>query len=444
MRLTILGGGGFRVPQVYSALLADREPGRVDHVSLYDTDARRMTAVLAVCRELAADVADAPSISVHTDLAEAVRGTDFVFSAIRVGGLEGRSCDERLPLAHGLLGQETVGAGGLAYGMRTIPVTRAIGDVVRREAPDAWFISFTNPAGIVTETLVPVLGERVVGICDSPVGLVRRAARAAGAPDAVADYVGINHLGWLQHLDADGTDVLPALLADAAALESFEEGRLFGAAWLQAQGCLPNEYLHHYDFAREDVAAERAAQQSRAQVIMAQQEPFFAAPDVAAPGAWRRWEDARLAREQTYLATAREANGAFERDPEDLASGGYDRVALAIMHAIAHDRPARLVLNTPNRGRVRVLDDDAVVEAPCRVDATGVHAEPVSDVPTHGEGLVVGVRQAERLAAQATLEGSRRKAWLALAAHPLVDSANVARRLLDDMLAATPGLGHLR
>lgn len=444
MRLTILGGGGFRVPQVYGALLADREPGRVTHVALYDTDPRRLDAVVAVCRELAAEATQAPEISVHTDLRAALRGADFVFSAIRVGGLEARGCDERLPLAHDVIGQETVGPGGLSYAMRTIPVTRQIAEVIRDIAPEAWLINFTNPAGIVTESLLDVLGERVVGICDSPVGLVRRAAHAAGHPDAQADYVGLNHLGWLQRLDVGGTDVLASLLADRSRIESFEEGRLFGADWIQAIGSVPNEYLHHYYFAREDLAAEQAAERTRAGVILDQQQAFFDVTDPSAPGAWERWEAVRQARERTYMAPAREAMGSFERDAADLESGGYDRVALAIMHAIAHDRPVRLILNTPNRGRVASLDERAVIEAPCLVDGSGIHELAVTDLPDHAVGLVQQVKLAERLAMRATLEGSRRLAWQAIASHPLVDSVRVARQLLDAMIAERPELGHLR
>lgn len=125
-----------------------------------------------------------------------------------------------------MLGQETVGAGGIAYGLRTVPVAVRIARRIAELAPDAWVINFTNPAGLVTEAMSRVLGDRVVGICDSPVGLGRRVARILGAnPDeAWIDYVGLNHLGWLRGLRVGGQDVLPRLLADEEALGSFEEG----------------------------------------------------------------------------------------------------------------------------------------------------------------------------------------------------------------------------
>ena len=168
-------------------------------------------------------------------------------SAIRVGGLAARVQDERVALGLGLLGQETTGPGGIAYALRTIPVARSIAERVRAVAPQAWFINFTNPAGMVTEAMRDVLGDRVVGICDTPITMARRAAGLLGVDPRTRvelDYVGLNHLGWLRSLEQGGRDLLPGLLADHDALTGFEEGRLFGAAWLRALGSIPNEYLH--------------------------------------------------------------------------------------------------------------------------------------------------------------------------------------------------------
>ncbi len=447
MILTILGGGGFRVPLVYRALLNDRLPGRVTHIRLYDTDPARLTATSTVCRELANGDSDAPEVSVHTDLTEAVRRTDVVFSAIRVGGLEARALDERLPMAHGLIGQETVGAGGISYALRTIPEARRIARTIAARAPEAWVINFTNPAGIVTESLREILGDRVVGICDSPVGLARRSAHAIGlSPDVevLVEYAGLNHLGWLTGLRVDGEDRLPELLAAPDRIESFEEGRLFGADWIRALGAVPNEYLHQFYFAREALQADRQAGPSRAQVIQDQQRDFYRVADVTAPGALRRWEQTRLARERTYMASNRATSGGFERDQADLESGGYDQVALAIMHAIAHDTASTLIVNTANRGRLDFLDDDAVIEAPCRVMGNGIHPLPITALPDHAVGLVSTVKYVERQVLLAAHSGSRKAAWRALASHPLVDSVRVASALLDDLVAAHPQLHYLK
>jgi 6-phospho-beta-glucosidase len=437
MRLAILGGGGFRVPLVYGALVGDP---LVDEVVLHDTSARRLRVIASVVGAQQAvarrEGHRAPAVRVTASLDEALRGADFVFSAIRVGGTEGRVRDERVPLGEGLLGQETVGAGGVLYGLRTVPVAMGIARRVKALAPDAWVINFTNPAGMVTEAMARVLGPRVIGICDSPVGLVRRAARAAGAdPDAPGfgfDYVGLNHLGWLRSLTAGGRDLLPGLLADPAALATFEEGRLFGAEWLSALGSLPNEYLHYYYFRREALAAVRRSAATRGEFLHERQSAFFAAADGAdGEVAYGLWERARLEREQTYMAENRAATGGWERDPHDLDGGGYDRVALALMRAVARDEPAVLVLNVPGGGAVSLLDPQAVVEVPCEVGAFGARPLPVAPPDEHQGGLMLALKSVERAAIEAAETGSRAAALRALVRHPLVDSAAAAGRVLD-------------
>ena len=446
MKLTILGGGGFRVPLVYGALLGDHVEGRVTHVTLHDLDAGRLSAIARVLAEQGAGVPDAPEVTATTDLDEALRGADFVFSAIRVGGLEGRAADERIALAEGVLGQETVGAGGIAYGLRTVPVATHIARRVAALAPDAWVINFTNPAGLVTEAMSRVLGDRVVGICDSPVGLGRRVARILGAdPDeAWIDYVGLNHLGWLRGLHVGGRDQLPRLLADEQALGSFEEGRLFGPEWLRSLGAIPNEYLHYYYFNREAVHAYRQAERTRGAYLLDQQAGFYremGRPDTPPLAAWHR----TLAdREATYMAANREAAGIGERDEEDLESGGYEKVALALMRAVARNERATLILNVRNRGTLSALDADAVVEVPCFVDATGAHPVTVAPLPYHAVGLVTAVKGVEREVLAAAESGSRATAVKAFALHPLVDSVAVARRLLDGYTDEHPGLAYLR
>ncbi|MGW0464940.1 6-phospho-beta-glucosidase [Streptomyces sp. NPDC003027] len=446
MKLTILGGGGFRVPLVYGALLGDHAEGRVTQVTLYDVDGGRLSAVARVLAEQGAGVPDAPEVAATSDLDEALRGADFVFSAIRVGGLEGRAADERIALAEGVLGQETVGAGGIAYGLRTVPVATHIARRIAELAPDAWVINFTNPAGLVTEAMSRVLGDRVIGICDSPVGLGRRVARVLGAdPDeAWIDYVGLNHLGWLRGLRVGGRDVLPRLLADEQALGSFEEGRLFGAPWLRSLGAIPNEYLHYYYFNREAVRAYQQAERTRGAYLRDQQAAFYeemGKPDTPALATWRR----TLAdREATYMAANREAAGVGERDEDDLESGGYEKVALALMRAIARNERATLILNVRNRTSLSVLDTDAVIEVPCFVDAAGAHPVSVAPLPYHAVGLVTAVKAVEREVLAAAESGSRAAAVKAFALHPLVDSVVVARRLLDGYTDAHAGLSYLR
>ena len=220
MKLTILGGGGFRTPYVWQALIRDSGSPRVTEVALYDIDGSRLQTMTHILKRLAVDFPDAPTLTTYTALEPALEGADFVFAAMRVGGLEGRCCDERVALNRNVLGQETTGPGGLAYAFRTIPTMLDVAHAMQRVAPRAYLLNFTNPAGIITEALQGVLGDRALGICDTPSGLGRRVAGLLGHDHTRVemDYVGLNHLGWMRRVLVDGVDVLPNLLADEAKL----------------------------------------------------------------------------------------------------------------------------------------------------------------------------------------------------------------------------------
>ncbi|EAP99871.1 putative 6-phospho-beta-glucosidase [Janibacter sp. HTCC2649] len=443
MKLTILGGGGFRVPLVHGALLRDDSEGRVTEVVLHDLDEGRLAAVTQVLTQAGASFANAPLVTATTDLDEALRGADFVFSAIRVGGLVGRTLDERVALDLGVLGQETTGPGGLAYALRTVPVALDIARRAREVAPDAWFINFTNPAGIVTEAMQGVLGDRVIGICDSPIALARRAIGALGLePAATAiDYVGLNHLGWLRGLRVDGTNHLPRLLADPAALRTLEEGRLFGTEWIQALGAIPNEYLYYYYFSAEARAAILSAAQTRGEFLRDQQDAFYVAVASHPDNAATEWHRVREERDATYMREARAEDE--ERDEADVAGGGYEGVALAIMAAISHGETSSMILNIRGGGAVPGMPDSAVVEIPCVVDSEGPHAIPLAPVEGHMLGLMQQVKAVERLVIEAATTGSRQAAIKAFALHPLVDSVSTARSLFEGYRRAHPELAAL-
>jgi 6-phospho-beta-glucosidase len=317
----------------------------------------------------------------------------------------------------------------------------------------------TNPAGIVTEVMSAVLGPRVIGVCDSPVGLIRRACAAAGVDpgpslgavtDRVdADYLGINHLGWLRGLTVDGTDRLPALLADPARLAATEEGRLFGPDVPRALRALPNEYLYWYYANAEALRDVLAAGRTRGEHVRDRQRTFYtAAADAIASGAApeaaleagpaaaaRLWRDANDERNRSYFAELRTGERAGERDEADVAAGGYESVAIALAAALAGGPPARLILNVRGDGTVPGLAPGTVIEVPCHVDANGAVPLPVSPPSAHELGLMSAVRGCERDIAAAALAApdspaeAGRLALRAFATHPLVGSLDAARAL---------------
>ena len=307
MKLCILGGGGFRTPYVYQALLRDGGTPRITEVALYDIDEDRLRSMTMILEQFAVGFDDAPKLVPTTALRSAIEGSDFVFAAIRVGGLEGRRCDEHIALDLGVIGQETTGPGGLAYAIRTVPVMMEVARLVQELAPQAYLMNFTNPAGIITEAMQSVLGDRVLGICDTPSGLGRRVAKMLGLDHTRVqmDYVGLNHLGWMRRVMYDGQDVLPQLLADEALLSQMEEAKVFGTDWIHTLGVIPNEYLYYYYFHRDAVRKIIASGGTRGDFLARTQTEFFDTAQAAGDGAAELWRETVDARSASYMAEAK-------------------------------------------------------------------------------------------------------------------------------------------
>jgi len=441
MKLTIVGGGGFRVPLVYGALLEKAERLGLAEVVLHDVDAARLERIALVLEGLAAEHGARLPFRTTSVLEDAIEGADYVFCAIRVGQLEGRVVDESVPLGLGVLGQETTGPGGICFALRTIPVMVALAQTIAERAPAAWLINFTNPAGMVTEAVQQVLGERAVGICDSPSGLCRRVAGALGREPGELwfDYFGLNHLGWLKGVRDRREELLPALLDDDARLAGLEEGRLFGADWLRALQMIPNEYLYYFYYAADTVNAIRESPASRGAFLLEQQRAFYAEDGQDPAAALATWRATRHDRERSYMAEARSAAGDGSEHDID-ANAGYESEAMAVLEAMALNTRAVLILNVANRSSLPVLDGRAVVEVPTAVGRAGPVPLAVGDVPADAGALVALMKEVERTTIDAALTGSSALAIKALALHPLVPSVTTARAIFAGYRARLPQL----
>jgi 6-phospho-beta-glucosidase len=430
MRLTIVGGGGFRVPLVYGALLERGRRLGADELVLHDVDESRLERIAEVLEGLAAERGERLPFRATTDLVDAVAGAAYVLCAIRVGQLEGRVVDEDVPLALGVLGQETTGPGGICFALRTIPAMVRLAETIAAHAPRAWLINFTNPAGMVTEAVLPLLGGRALGVCDTPSSLCRRVSAALGRDPAELwfDYFGLNHLGWLRGVrDAAGTELLDGLLADDEALATLDETRLFGADWLRSLGMIPNEYLYYFYRAADGVDALRA--RPRGAYLLAQQRAFYARRGDAL-GEWRA---ACAERERTYMASESGGDHAAE-------GAGYEGEALAAIEAIERGTSAVRILDVPNRSALPFLDAGAVVEVPAVVGRAGPQPVAVGDVAPHARALIETIKAVERTTIDAALLGSGELAIKALALHPLVPSIAVARAIFDGYRRRLPAL----
>jgi 6-phospho-beta-glucosidase len=444
MRVTLIGGGGFRTPYLYHELLRDPEP-IADELVLFDTDESRLRAIGAVLEGQAGDRVR-PRVIATTDLRAALTGADVVFTAVRVGGLERRAADERIAASLGLVGQETTGAGGVAYAIRTVPVMVDYARRIAEHAPDALVVNFTNPAGIITEAMQAVLGARVVGVCDTPSSLVRRVAEVLGVdPDAHRpDYIGLNHLGWLRgYRSAAGVDLLPGLLASDALLSRLEETEVFGARWIRALGAIPNEYLHYYYDTREARDGMRDGVPTRGESLRVSQGDLFAALEAHPADPAAVWLEAVRDRNASYMADARDGSLRSQPGSDDaIFADGYAGVAVDIVRAILRGAGGSrgsggaggrtMILNVPNGSTIAGLPEDAVVEVTSVVDRSGIAPLSTAAPTLHQLGLMQQVKAVERLAIRAGLTGDRDAAFAAFAGHPLVDSLRLAERLMHE------------
>lgn len=443
MKLTIIGGGGFRVPQIYEALAAQDSNVPITRLCLYDVSPGRMNKIATVINELSRLATKKIEVEYTTNLDHCLTDASYVFSAMRVGGLESRILDEKIALDLGVLGQETVGAGGLAYSLRTLPHVRKLARKVKEICPTAWVINFTNPAGLITEAMQAVMGERVVGICDTPIGLMKRVSKTlvTEGEDFDFDYVGLNHLGWLRSMEVDGEDKLPRLLEDDKLLNSIEEARIMGPDWIRAIGAIPNEYLYYYYYAREAFQSIKKSQETRGQYLSKSQQEFYAEDSDAS---FNNWSKIMHAREISYMRESRSGSDRESRLSKDAEDGGYQKVALELIAGLSGGESGRMILNVPNKTAdgqrlVPELNDQAIVEVPCIVDAKGVHPKKVAPVGGDMLGLITQVKSSEQLILKATEEGSMELAWKAFATHPLIDSVNIGKELLIKYAQNIPG-----
>jgi 6-phospho-beta-glucosidase len=438
VKIALLGGGGFRTPMVYESLADATSDVAIDELVLFDVDADRLARMAAVIEGLDRQ-GGRPAISLRTStsIEDAVEGCEAVFAAVRVGGLAARVVDEQVPLELGVLGQETVGPAGVAFALRTVPEMLRLAHVVRARAPHAWFVNFTNPAGLVTEAMRSVLGERAIGICDSPTALWRHVASALGRTRAALrpSYAGLNHLGWLTAMWDEDVDLLPSLLRDSR-IERVHEARLAGLDDVRRRGIIPNEYLAYYAATAEVIGSFRR-HGARSEILARQQSAFYdtkvSTPEDALAG-WRRAKDARHG---TYMAETRDVDHVATSDPtpdDDVMSAdeaGYGGVAAAFVRAVTNGTGERLVLGVRNGRTLAWLDDDATVEVPCVVAKDGPRADEAGDLRDEERTLMQRVREAERATLEAASSSSRDAVVNAVACHPVVPSRELAERIVD-------------
>ncbi len=454
-KVTVLGGGGARMPLLIHGLAEANATLGVTDLALYDADPGRAEIMAALGREIVRGLGAEIRIHVPLDAESAIEGAAFVLSSFRQGGIEARARDERIIIEHGYVGQETTGPGGLAMALRTIPVALEHARLVERLAPDAWLINFTNPAGLITQALTQHSRARVVGICDTPSELFQRIAWALAEPVEEMEfrYAGLNHLGWVENVLVRGANVTARLLSDDQTLLRLYPARLFEPEMIRALGLIPTEYLFFYYGRSRALRNQRQAGASRGEeLVMLNRQLFEALAGEVARGdpqaAIRIYKDYLNARNASYLrleahAESALAQGAHEWDPFQGATG-YHRIAIDVMAGLAAE-PRTVVVNIRNGDAIDDLEADDVVEVPARIGHDGPVPVPVGPLPETVSGLVLAVKAYERLAIRAAVERSMDQARLALLMLPIVGEWDRGAELLEALVASDPvNLGYLR
>jgi 6-phospho-beta-glucosidase len=418
IKLTYIGGGSTRAPGTVAALIARGSAFAGSEVALVDLDPDHLDIVRRLAERMAEAAGIDLRVSAGTDQRAALQDADIVLTSFRPGGFEARALDERIPLRHQVIGQETQGPGGFFMALRSIAAIQPMVADIERVAPNATLINYTNPVNIVSEAITHHSAVPTISLCEGPLifpsGVVRNAGLDPARLDAV--MVGLNHTGWTVQHEYDGADVMP-LIRDAAERRAKEPSddpradRMLGLA--AAMGALPSAYLYYYYFREHALADALAKPSTRAEDIMAGTE-----------GYWRHYEEQATAAEPAL-------------DPA-LSRGGVLELELAIdvIDAIVNDTGAVWPVNVPNRGTLPGFPKDMVVEVPARIDRWGATAIPQPPLPAEGRGLIEALGAYQALTAQAAWRGCRRDAIAALTSHPLVGDLELAERLYDEMSAA--------
>lgn len=456
MKISIIGGAGARVPLVTNGLLRFRSDLRVDELSLWDIDDERREIIARISRAQAARFGVDFKVTTPGSVEEALENSTFVISSIRVGGMRGRVLDETIALRHGTVGQETVGAGGFCLALRTIPPLLDYVRLVARLAPRAWLLNFTNPVGIVSQALIQSgLGERVIGICDTPREQFEMLAHSLGVPleKAFFDYFGLNHLGWVRRVVVDGHDRMKELLESPEKMSHTYRMPLFEAEFLKELGLFPTEYLYYYYRTKHACEHTSAGNTTRGQLIQSLEDDLM--KSVAdRPNDQRHIAEAY----DTYLArrnasymsveTGEEVSAErLEQARKDLYSqaAGYDRIAIDVMRSIESDRKTVMPVDVVNNGSIEELEDADSVEVPCVIDANGPHPLATGKPPESIRRLLFQVKRYERQTARAALTGSAAAAEDALTSNPLIKRRDKARMILDEYRSAhSPFLSYLK
>ena len=440
MKLTVIGGGGVRSMFLAKSIAQAAEELNIDKLVFMDTDPEKLRIYGGMASKIVKLLCPKLKFSCTDNIVEAFIGADYVITTIRAGGDEMRVRDERAALSRGVIGQETTGAAGFSFAMRSIPVLLDYCVYAKKYAkPDVKIFNFTNPAGLVSQALSFAGVDCAYGICDAPTSMLASFAELLSVPaDEVSGEVfGLNHLSFFNSITVNGKEILPKLIEADVAYERTDL-RYFDRELLRKKQLIPNEYLYYY-YSRErafeninGASETRGEQIARLNKLMTAE---LSDKDIANDfnGCLKIFDKYYGMRENSYMAseTGVSRHTEWHFNPFAKDSGGYAGVALKYMRIAASGKPGKMIMCVPNNGAIDFLEDTDIIEATCDVIPDGVfpHRFTVRDEDT--AELIRRVKLYERNAAKAILVRSRDLAVSALMLHPLIESYSLAKDLVD-------------
>lgn len=431
--ILVAGGGSTFTPGIVLMLLDNLDTFPIRQIKFYDNLTERQDKVAKACEILIKERAPHINFSYTTDPETAFTDIDFVMAHIRVGLYAMREKDEKIPLKYGVIGQETCGPGGIAYGMRSIGGVLELIDYMEKYSPNAWMLNYSNPAAIVAEAtrkLKP--NSKIINICDMPVGIEHRMAEILGLKsrkDFVVRYYGLNHFGWWTDIrDHEGNDLMPKLIEHVAKNGYITPSEIENhgnkdveESWMHTYGkakdvqhldptTLPNTYLKYYLYSQDEVEIANP-EYTRANEVMDHRE--------------------KIVFEECNRVVQKGTAAGQNLEADDHASYIVD-----LARAIAYNTRERMLLIVPNNGSIVNFDPTAMVEIPCIVSANGPEPLVMGEIPRFQKGLMEQQVAVEKLVVEAWEEGSYQKLWQAITLSKTVPNARVAKQILDDLIEA--------
>ncbi len=419
MKVAVIGGGSTYTPELVSGFLARANEFPLKELWLMDIDPARLELVGGFARRMAQAKGSPFQVKLTTIQRESVADASYVITQLRIGQMQARRNDEYLGRRHGLIGQETIGVGGMAKALRTIPVILQIASDIRELAkPGAMLVNFTNPAGLITQALCRYAPDVAsVGVCNVPVTtkmeILNRLEQLYGKkidPErAELLTLGLNHLSWHRGFKLDHENIWPQIIEDYIHRLKRDPYADWDYRTIEVLHMLPNYYLQYYYYTDRKLEAQEQWPPSRAEEVMAVEDKLlhkYADPDLIEP-------------------------------PVDLMKRGgayYSTVATQLLNAHYNDLGETHIVNVPNNGAVKVWPVDWVLELPARVSRKGILPLPAEPLPPVCFGLIAQVKVYELLTVEAAVHGDRRSAYRALLAHPLGPRADKVQTVLDDMI----------